>query len=293
MFMKEYNGYDRIDDFMRYSQTVVFNKQLDYEGKRLLINDKEIRGILRNDQNPMSETKEDRSLIVDLNVSIDRGDYVKYNNSTYMIVTKVDEESFYQKCKIRECNQTLNCKGQSKPIPCIADNTTYGIKGIKDNGYFVEGDARLKLWVQKNKETDRYYEGMRFIFNNKFSYQVTKIENIVSCEIYVIETTLASLSPLDDLENNIAYNEKLEDNKPQENHEIIGSEKIKVGQTETYKLEPQRLDIVYEIDDASYATITEQSSGECKVKALKSNGIVTLSAKCGTEVISQKDIIIY
>lgn len=290
IFMREYNGYDRIDNFMKYSQSVVFNKQLNYEGKDLLINGKEIRGIVRNDQNPMSETKEDRSLIVDLDVSINRGNYVEYKSSTYMIVTKVDEESFYQKCKIRECNQTLNCKGQSKPIPCVVDNTVHGT-GVKDNGYFVEYDSRLKILIQKNKETDRYYIGMRFIFNNRFCYKITKIDNITSNEIYMIELVLSSLSPLDDLENNIAYNEKLEDNKPPENYKIIGVDKIKVGQTSTYKLEPQRLDVVYEIDDKNYAVITEQENGECKVKALKSNGIVTLSAKCDTEILDEFNII--
>lgn len=290
MFMREYNGYDRIDNFMKYSQSVVFNRQLDYEGKDLLINGKEIRGIVRNDQNPMSETKEDRSLIVDLDVSINRGNYVEYKRSTYMIVTKVDEESFYQKCKIRECNQTLNCKGQSKPIPCVVDNTVHGT-GVKDNGYFVEYDSRLKILIQKNKETDRYYIGMRFIFNNRFCYKITKVDNITSNEIYMIELVLSSLSPLDDLENNIAYNEKLEDNKPPENYKIIGADKIKVGQISTYKLEPQRLDIVYEIDDKNYATIVEQQNGECKVKALKQNGIVTLSAKCDSEILDEFNII--
>lgn len=290
MFMKEYSGYDRIDDFMRYSQEVTFNKQLQYEGKDLLINSNEIRGIVRNDQNPMSETKEDRSLIVDLDVSINRGDYVEHKNSIYMIVTKVDEESFYQKCKIRECNQTLNCKGQSKPISCVVDNTVHGT-GVKDNGYFIEYDSRLKILVQKNKETDRYYIGMRFIFNNRFCYKITKIDNITSNEIYMIELLLSSLSPLDDLDNNIAYNEKLEDNKPPENYEIIGVDKIKVGQTETYKIEPQRLDIVYEIDDKNYATIVEQQNGECKVKALKQNGIITLSARFDTEILDEFNII--
>lgn len=289
MFMREYNGYDRIDNFMEYSQSVVFNKQLDYEGKDLLINGKEIRGIVRNDQNPMSETKEDRSLIVDLDVSIDRGNYVEHKNSTYMIVTKVDEESFYQKCKIRECNQTLNCKGQLSPIPCVVDNTVHGT-GVKDNGHFIEYDSRLKILVQKNKETDRYYVGMRFIFNNKFSYEITKLDNITSNEIYMMELILSPLSPLDDLENNIAHNEKLEDNSP-ESYEIIGVDKIKAGQTETYRIKPSRLDIVYEIDDTSYAIITEQKNGECKVKALKSNEIITLSAKCGAETLDEFNII--
>lgn len=291
--MKVYNGYDRINDFMKYSQNVVFNKQLEYEGKEILVNGEKTKGIIRNDQNPMSETKEDRSLIVGLDVFLQRGNYIEYNKSIHMIMTKVDEESFYKKCKIRECNQTLNCKGQSKPIPCIADNTTYGVKGIKDNGYFIEVDARLKLMVQKNKETDRYYEGMRFIFNNKTAYQVTKVDDVVLNGIYVLETMLVPLSPLDDLENNIAYNEKFENEKPSEDYEILGVDKIRVGNTEEYKINPENSNIAYELDEDIHAQILEQSDGICKIKGLKSNGIVTLSAKLGQDVVSTKDIIIY
>lgn len=220
---------------------------------------------------------------------MDKGDYVTYDSRIFMV--EEFEENLLSPCaKVTTCNQTLNCKGQSKPIPCVVDNTVHGT-GVKDNGYFVEYDSRLKILIQKNKETDRYYIGMRFIFNNRFCYKITKIDNITSNEIYMIELVLSSLSPLDDLENNIAYNEKLEDNKPPENYEIIGVDKIKVGQTETYKIKPQRLDIVYEIDDKNYAIIVEQQNGECKVKALKQNGIVTLSAKCDTEILDEFNII--
>lgn len=220
---------------------------------------------------------------------VDKGDYIVYDSKT-VLVEEIEENLLSPYAKVTICNQTLNCKGQLNPIPCVADNTAYGVRGVQDNGYFIEGDSRLKVLIQKNKETDRYYEGMRFIFNNKISYKITKIENIISYEIYTIEMEWTPISPLDDLENNIAHNEKLEDN-PSESYEIIGVDKIKAGQTETYKIKPSRLDIVYEIDDASYATIVEQLSGECKVKALKQNGIITLSAKCGTETLDEFNII--
>lgn len=221
---------------------------------------------------------------------VNKGDYIVYDSKT-VLVEEIEENLLSPYAKVTICNQALNCKGQLNPMPCVADNTVHGT-GVKDNGYFIEYDSRLKILVQKNKETDRYYVGMRFIFNNKFSYEITKLDNITSNEIYMMELILSPLSPLDDLENNIAHNEKLEDNSP-ESYEIMGVDKIKAGQTETYKTKPSRLDIVYEIDDTSYAIITEQKNGECKVKALKQNGIITLSAKCGAEIISNKDIIIY
>lgn len=221
---------------------------------------------------------------------INKGDYIVYDSKT-VLVEEIEENLLSPYAKVTICNQTLNCKGQLNPIPCVVDYTVHGT-GVKDNGYFIEYDSRLKILVQKNKETDRYYVGMRFIFNNKFSYEITKLDNITSNEIYMMELILSPLSPLDDLENNIAHNEKLEDNSP-ESYEIIGADKIKVGQMETYKINPLKLDIVYELDDKNYATIVEQQNGECKVKALKSNGIVTLSAKCDSEIISKKDIIIF
>lgn len=299
--MKDFNEYrTSFNDKRLKSAIKIFEMQLDgLEGEIVTVNgDYSEKVLVMNHINPLNESKEERYLATRVTSKIKRGDYLEfdneyYNNGIFMVYSGMDNHKFNKQAKIRECNQTLNCKGQSKPIPCIVDNTAYGVKGEKDNGYFLEFDARLKILVQKNKETDRYYEGMRFIFNNKVAYKVTKVDDVVLNGIYILETTLTPLSPLDDLKNNIAYNERFDNEKPVESYQILGFNKIRVGQIEEYKIEPENLNVIYELDDDIHAQIFKQDNGTCKIKGLKSNGIVTLSAKIGQNIVSTKDIIVY
>lgn len=230
------------------------------------------------------------------------GSYLRIEEGVFIIENHFLKD-LYPKAEALMCNLSIMVKGQTHPIPAYGNNTTYGTKGLKDNGYFKEQDAKLKIVIQANDETERYYEGMRLLIrvrsghmtkNNEFvAYKIMKKDFVVLDGIYILETALTSLSPLDDLENGIAYNERFENDKPSEEYQIMGVDKIKVGRTECYELNPKRIDVVYEIDDISYAEITEQANGICKIKALKSQGIITLSARCGTEILDEKDLILY
>lgn len=236
------------------------------------------------------------------NYQILKGSYI-YVDGSYFIIENCFLKELYPKAEALICNIEVMVKGQSRPMPAYGNNTTYGTKGLKDNGYFKEYDAKLKMMVQANDETKRYFEGMRLLIkvrsnhitNDKefVAYKITKKDFAVLDGIYILETELTPLTPLDDLKNGIAYNEKFENEKPSEDHEILGVDKIRVGNTEEYKINPENLNITYELDEDIHAEIVEQSNGICKIKGLKSNGIVTLSAKLGQDVVSTKDIIIY
>ncbi|MBO3398453.1 hypothetical protein JJB71_12985 [Clostridium perfringens] len=188
------------------------------EGEDVFINDdkESTRVLIQNTLNTMNENKEERSIQVTMNTKLKRGDYIKYKDNnedvTYLIISRVDNHKAYLKAKMRYCNQTLICEGQPYPIKCIADNTTYGTKGVKDNSYYEERDDRLKVWVQKNEWTDRYKENMRFIFDNKIVYEVTKINGAILDGLYIMEMILSTLKPgLDKPELNIAENGTLLD----------------------------------------------------------------------------------
>jgi len=213
--MKDYSGYDRIEDFTKYSKNVLMQNQLKYEGQDLLVDGVLTRGIIRNDQNPMSETKEDRSFIVDVSTSLKSGSYVNYDGLDYIIVTKIDtHKDYYKKCKIRECNQHFNLKGWDKPIPCWGDNTSYGVKGKIDTNYFTTTDGKFQFKIQKNKYTDMLDKDIRLIFNHKYAYKIVECENIKDENIYVITVEKDEILAKDDLINNIAYNSSLEVETP-------------------------------------------------------------------------------
>lgn len=207
------------------------------EGEDVFINDdkESTRVLIQNTLNTMNENKEERSIQVTMNTKLKRGDYIKYKDNnedvTYLIISRVDNHKAYLKAKMRYCNQTLICEGQPYPIKCIADNTTYGTKGVKDNSYYEERDDRLKVWVQKNEWTDRYKENMRFIFDNKIVYEVTKINGAILDGLYIMEMILSTLKPgLDKPELNIAENGTLLDEVQTTNNKV---EKQQVNEEKT------------------------------------------------------------
>lgn len=236
------------------------------------------------------------------NYKISKGSYIEVDGK-HFIIENCFLKDVYPKAEALMCNIEIMVQGQSRPIPAYGNNTTYGTKGLRDNGYFKEHDAKLKIFVQANDETRRYFEGMRLLIkvrsnhmsNNKefVAYQIAKKDFVVLDGVYVLETELTSVSPLDDLENGIAYNERFGNIEEYEECNIIGSEKIKVGSIYNYKLQPEKLDVIYELDNENYATIVEESNNECKVRAIKSQGVITLLAKKNQNILSKKDIIIY
>lgn len=215
--MINYNGYDRLPNANAYYKGVLIKNQMMCEGEPVFIDGVESVGIIRNNQNPMSESKEDRSFIVDIQTKLNQGSYIKYNDVCYIAISGVDiYKDYYKKCKIRECNQTLNLKGWDKPIPCWGTNSSYGVKGKIENNYFALTDGKIQFKIQKNKFTDMIEKGTRFIFNNseKFVYEVVEIENVLIPNIYTITVEKDEFDYRDDLKNNIAYNPSLEVEEP-------------------------------------------------------------------------------
>lgn len=217
--MKDYRGYDRIQDYNKYSKKKLMNNQLKYEGEDILINDVQARGIIRNNQNPMSENKEDRSFMVDIDTIIKSGDYIKYEDEIYIIITDIDKyKDYYKICKIRKCIQTINIQPWKdkniKPMPCWGDNTSYGVKGKIDTTFFTTTDGKFQFKVQRNEYTDMLDKDIRIMFNHKYVYKIVEIENIKNENIYVITVDKDEILDKDDRENNIAYNECFRVDKP-------------------------------------------------------------------------------
>ncbi|MBM7835738.1 hypothetical protein [Clostridium sardiniense] len=288
------------------SGKIIFKKQLSgTEGEDIKINNSNdtVRALIRNTLNPMTESKEERSIQVEMGIPIKRGDYIEYKDNgeevVYIVLSRVDNHKVYLKTKIRYCNQTLMCEGQPYPIPCVADNTTYGTKGVKDNNYFEERDARLKIWVQKNQWTDRYKENMRFVFNHRTCYEITKIDDTVLDGIYVMECILDSITSLDNLKDNIAYNKNLlksvDDNAERPSDDttepniILNTDKCKVGEIIDISITP--INATLQTDD--YGKLTLISPGKYSFAGVKSGDYATLQLVKEDKLLKEEYILIY
>lgn len=217
------------------------------------------------------------------------GSYVSYSDKTY-IIREVDDDGLSPKTKCFLCNQRITFKDYGVDIPCYANSTTYGSKGIMDTGKFYELDSKTKIYIQRNMYTDSLKVGQRIMFANRYVYKITEIDDVVFSNMFIAVAIRDEVLPMDDFENNHAYNEHDYDDKESElpNSKIVGENKIVIGSEYLYTINSQSG--VWSIDDTSYATLTEEN-GNAKLCALKT-GWITLYYHCDDIEVDSLDIFI-
>ena len=223
------------------------------------------------------------------------GSYITYNEKTY-IVREVNIDVNTPKGDCYYCNQAINFKGLDKAVPCYSNSTTYGSKGILDQNKFYELDSKTKVYIQRNKYTETLKIGQRIMFANEYVYKITEIDDLVFKGMYTIVCQRDEILPMDDFENNIAYNEFQDtEEKPEtpspENVDITGETKIKIGNEYTYTLTQTVEDCQWLIDDESIATIVSASDDNVTILGAET-GWITLSVTQGDTVLAEMDILV-
>ena len=218
---------DLVEDYNKGSENSIYRFHVivnSIDGKEVYINDSvtPIRGVV-DIKKKQGASSEEEYVLQTLPNQMRTGDIVRFKmNDTdilrdYLITSGIEKKNGYDEAVFLECNQTLNLKGWSNPIPCWGTNTSYGVKGKIENNYFALTDGKIQFKIQKNKFTDMIDKGIRFIFNNskKLVYEVVEVENVLNSNIYTITVEKDEYdSANDDLKNNIAYNPSLEVEEP-------------------------------------------------------------------------------
>ena len=213
--MKDFNEYNTsYKDKQIESGKKIFKIQLKgAEGRDLEIDGVQTKGILLNHLSDMSTTKDQRGLNVELDTVIKIGSYIKdiQENKLYMVMSEIDNHYSYKTCTLSCCNQTINWKGLENPIPCVCEDTAYNDKGEISVDYFSMVDGKIAIYVPVNKDTVKINQNMRFIFNHDKDavFEVISMKNVSTPNIYkIVMKKVEYFEGKDDLENNIAYNEK-------------------------------------------------------------------------------------
>ena len=221
-----------------------------------------------------SKTSElEKSFELRPNTEVGVGSYISYDNKTY-IIREVNYDSLNPSAYGFYCNQKINFKNIEYDFPCYTNSTTYGSKGILDQTKFYELDSKTKIYIQKNKYTDKIKIGQRVMFDNRYLYKITEIDDLVFKGMFTAVAQRDESMPMDDFENNVAWNEYEEDVPENVVSEIKGDEKVKLGNTGVYTTDIE--DANWNIDDESIATIIECSGNSVTVKFNK-RGWFTLS----------------
>lgn len=211
------------------------------------------------------------------NTTVKVGSYVTYDDRAY-IVREVNYNDVAPNAHCFYCNQSINLKNIPHKILCYTNSTTYGSKGILDQQKFYELDSKTKIYMQRNEYTETIRIGQRVMFDNQYVYKITEKDDLVYKGMYIMVAQKDEILPMDDFENNIAWNEHETDDTvvEEKTYVIEGSEKVRLGETEYYSLKGVAGD--WTIDDTSIAKIVDinQQTNTVQVKFIK-RGWFTLS----------------
>lgn len=180
------------------------------EGFDIIINNKtKTRAYITNNINEYLENKEMRAMSVRNEIELEKGDYIYFENKNWIVLTDIDNHKSHKRCKIVKCNRVINLIGCPQQY-AYADDSSYGQKGVINSTMMTYTDGQVKLSTQNNEYTKSIPLGYRLIFGNdkNMVYEVSKNDIMTTEASRRIMIKKTDFDPRDDLENNIAYNEK-------------------------------------------------------------------------------------
>lgn len=232
------------------------------------------------------------------------GSYIKIGNETLVVRERqtVDPLPVY---RAFACNQVLRLKDCPFEFPCFSYNSTYSSKGIIDIDRAYGLDSRNKIYVQKNKFSNRlleHHRGYRIRLGDEdgyYSFYITEMDDLSYKGMYIISLKIDEIHPSD--EGEYCYNEDPinfsdlisfdSQGKPVDQVEqpiLVGESYLYIG--EEYEFACSKTVSSWKYDDTYIEAISIEGQ-TFKCKPLKA-GITTISItdKDGIELI--KNIII-
>ena len=255
-----------------------------------------ITDVALNDQRAL----DDKYIHVDVEENIDVGCYVKWQGINWLLVyQEVNGFQTHKTFVMKRCNQIFRFKqnGIIYDIPVSVTNLTLYSDGLADGKFLSRADAKRNIKYGSSPVTRSIDLGNRIMLTNKTVFRFTHIDNFSQEGLIASIGLQTAIVPLDDLENNIAYNpDMIEGDKTQEDipisSEIEGEDYIYLGSDEMYFMDVP--DVEWTLSD-DICSIKSVNNGVCTISATKDSKYigyaVTLYAKYN-DVTVMKDIII-
>ena len=245
------------------------------------------QGVINTHSNPYNEYREDMTIYLPIDTKADRGTYIWWRDSYWIITSKLKNNYAYKSAKLTECNNVFNYVnkyGKVIKYPCRFDaNIQRSDFNYSDSVNTLDG--REEVNVQYNSDTMNVKENDRLIFDGK-TYKITSIFNHLrnsfndgtSVGFLRLYTVRMDSSIQDDLDNNIAniqnkYEVKVLDN-------TINTKPNKTGKInyEVYKNGKLVNDeVLFNSEDTDIISINKNGEwksndiGDCNVEVLLKN----------------------
>lgn len=241
--------------------TVKYTIPLDYD-----IKNRFEENILISDLNRMEQIKDQKLLHVKLNSEIDSGSIIYWNNEEWIVSN--EEHNSVQSHKtftIIKCNLPLNIRfnGSRYNFPIYISNLTIYSDGASELVDMTLSSAKYSIQISENEITNTIDVGTRFIVRGR-AFEVTIVDDFTIKNVRTLTVVETVANSLDDLENDIAWNENADKEKiDNPNLKIVGSDFIYVGGTAEYECSNI---IEWELERTEKAKIVSSETGKCKIK---------------------------
>lgn len=152
------------------------------EGKQLTINNVTEWCIVQTSSNPLNELDDLRKIYCPISMVINSGDYVMYENDTWLIDTNVvNVDGAYLYTRMHRCNYLLKFQDENAKIIetwIVSQNAAQYNNGESGNKTIVLGSDQLMLFIPYNADTIKLRRGKRFFIDNNKSnpmaYKLTR-----------------------------------------------------------------------------------------------------------------------
>lgn len=241
--------------------TVKCTLPLDYD-----IENRFEENILISDLNRMEQIKDQKLLHVKLNSEIDSGSIIYWNNEEWIVSN--EEHNSVQSHKtftIIKCNLPLNVQfnGSCYNFPIYISNLTIYSDGTSELVDITLSSAKYSIQIVENEITNTIDVGTRFIVRGR-AFEVTIVDDFTIKNVRTLTVVETVANSLDDLENDIAWNEDLNiEDVGNPNLKIIGDDFIYIGGTSEYLYTDA---IEWELERTEKAKIISSETGKCKIK---------------------------
>ena len=260
------------------------------------IDEKYIENVIFSDVTRYEATKDEKLLHTKLNSIIDSGSYVWWNNEKWIVLN--EENNAVQSHKtfvVRKCGIDINIKinGTVYTYPIYIYNLTLYSDGAKELVNLTASSAKYSIMIAENEISNMLDTHSRFIIRGR-AFETSLIDDFTIKNVRTLTICETVVNTMDDIENDIAYNDNSEFEEPiKPNLEIIGNDTIFLGDTLEYTLaSASSWDFEY---GNKALTFVSERAGRCKVKCAPDNKFIGEVVKLiaydyGGNIIDEKEI---
>ena len=272
--------------------TVEYTLPLDYN-----IDNKLKENILISDFNEMESIMDKKAVHVKLDSKISSGSLIYWDNTSWIVTNEEHKSVLSNKTyTMQKCAVDINIlyDGTQYTYPSYVSNLTLYSDGKKELVNLDVSSAKYTVYIVENEVTKTVDINTRFVIKGRV-YEVSLIDDFTIDNVRILTVCETVANSMDDLENDIAYNDN--SNIPSTeipSDEIKGNDIILIGDTVEYSCIYAN---AWELEDNVYLNMISQKPGKCIIKCKSDINFIGKKVKLqaidyGGNIINEKEITI-